>query len=86
MLSNHASRASTPAFMPVVLGLHVLRDVFVNLYYAAAVPTQSHGPWVLIDAGLPGSASKIKAHAEEVFGRQPAHCHRADARALRPRR
>ena len=68
MLSNHASRASTPAFMPVVLGLHVLRDVFVNLYYAAAVPTQSHGPWVLIDAGLPGSAAKIKAHAEEVFG------------------
>jgi glyoxylase-like metal-dependent hydrolase (beta-lactamase superfamily II) len=68
MLSNHASRATTPAFMPVVPGLHVLRDVFVNLYYASAVPTQSHGPWVLIDAGLPGSATKIKAHAEEVFG------------------
>ena len=43
MLSNHASRASTPAFLPVVPGLHALRDVFVNLYYAAAVPEQPHG-------------------------------------------
>ncbi len=68
MLSNDASRATTPAFMPVVPGLHALRDVFVNLYYAAAVPEQPRGPWVLIDAGLPGSADKIKAHAEEVFG------------------
>ena len=68
MLSNDASRATTPAFMPVVPGLHALRDVFVNLYYAAAVPEQPLGPWVLLDAGLPGSAAKIKAHAEEVFG------------------
>jgi glyoxylase-like metal-dependent hydrolase (beta-lactamase superfamily II) len=68
MLSNDASRATTPAFMPVVPGLHALRDVFVNLYYASAVPEQPRGPWVLIDAGLPGSAHKIKAHAEEVFG------------------
>jgi glyoxylase-like metal-dependent hydrolase (beta-lactamase superfamily II) len=68
MLSNHASRASTPAFMPVVPGLHVLRNVFVNLYYAAADPEQPHGSWVLIDAGLPGSASTIQQHAEEVFG------------------
>ena len=67
MLSNHASRASTPAFMPVVPGLHVLRDVFVNLYYASAEPTQPLGPWVLVDTGLPGSASKIMQHAA-VFG------------------
>ncbi len=71
MLSNHASRASTPDFMPVVPGLWVLRDVFVNLYYAAAVPEQPRGPWVLIDAGLPGSADKIRHHAEEVFGATP---------------
>jgi glyoxylase-like metal-dependent hydrolase (beta-lactamase superfamily II) len=68
MLSNHASRASTPAFLPVVPGLYGLRDVFVNLYYAAAVPEQPRGPWVLIDTGLPGSAHKIQAHAAEVFG------------------
>ena len=68
MLSNHASRASTPAFMPVVAGLHVLRNVFVNLYYAAADPSQEQGPWVLIDAGLPGSAAIIRKHAAAVFG------------------
>ncbi|RZK54719.1 MAG: MBL fold metallo-hydrolase [Hymenobacter sp.] len=56
--------------MPVVPGLHVLRDVFVNLYYAAAEPTQAAGPWVLIDAGLPGSGPQIKQRAEEVFGDQ----------------
>ena len=34
MLSNDANRTSTPAFTAVVPGLSVLRDVFVNLYYA----------------------------------------------------
>ncbi|OGX91466.1 MBL fold metallo-hydrolase [Hymenobacter coccineus] len=71
MLSNHASRASTPDFMPVVPGLWVLRDVFVNLYYAAVAPAQPPGPWVLIDAGLPGSAGKVQQHAEAVFGPTP---------------
>ncbi|RZK88844.1 MAG: MBL fold metallo-hydrolase, partial [Hymenobacter sp.] len=68
MLSNHASRASTPAFATVVPGLHVLRDLFVNLYYAATDPSQPQGDWVLIDTGLPGSASKIREHAATVFG------------------
>jgi glyoxylase-like metal-dependent hydrolase (beta-lactamase superfamily II) len=75
MLSNSETRASTPDLMAVAPGLHGLRDVFVNLYYAAAttpglgagLPTQG-APWVLIDAGLPGSAGKIKQHAEELFG------------------
>jgi glyoxylase-like metal-dependent hydrolase (beta-lactamase superfamily II) len=70
MLSNSATRASTPAFTPVVPGLHLLRDVFVNLYYAAATD-QPQGPWVLIDAGLAGSATKIRAHAQELFGDVP---------------
>ncbi len=68
MLSNHASRAGTPAFMPVVAGLHVLRNVFVNLYYVAADPSQPTGEWVLIDAGLPGAAATIRRHAAEAFG------------------
>jgi glyoxylase-like metal-dependent hydrolase (beta-lactamase superfamily II) len=67
MLSNTASRASTPAFMPVVPGLNVLRNVFVNLYYAFD-PAQPQGPWVLIDAGVPGSARTIGQHAAELFG------------------
>ena len=75
MLSNSETRASTSELMDVAPGLHGLRDVFVNLYYAAATTpgvgetSPAHGaPWVLIDAGLPGSASKIKKHAEELFG------------------
>ncbi|GAB3849915.1 hypothetical protein GCM10028822_14490 [Hymenobacter terrigena] len=67
MLSNDATRASTPAFTAVVPGLSVLRDVFVNLYYAFP-QDEPQGAWVLIDAGLPGSADKIKKHAEDLFG------------------
>ncbi|GAC1371512.1 MAG: hypothetical protein NVSMB30_11240 [Hymenobacter sp.] len=67
MLSNDATRAGTPAFTTVVPGLSVLRDVFVNLYYAFA-EAQPQGPWVLIDAGLPGSVPKIRQHAEALFG------------------
>jgi glyoxylase-like metal-dependent hydrolase (beta-lactamase superfamily II) len=67
MLSNNATRADTSAFTAVVPGLSVLRDVFVNLYYAFP-ESQPAGPWVLIDAGLPGSADKIKKQAEELFG------------------
>jgi len=68
MLSNHASRASTPAFDEVVPGLHVLRDVFVNLYFATTAPGAHRPEWVLIDAGLPGSTAKIRRYAAEVFG------------------
>jgi glyoxylase-like metal-dependent hydrolase (beta-lactamase superfamily II) len=75
MLSNSETRASTPDLMEVAPGLHGLRNVFVNLYYAAATtPGLSEGlptagaPWVLIDAGLPGAAAKIIKHAEELFG------------------
>ena len=42
--------------------------VFVNLYYV----TGSDGPsgnWVLVDAGLYGSAGRIKKAAEERFGK-----------------
>ena len=67
MLSNDASRASTPAFSAVVPGLSVLRDVFVNLYDAHP-QDQPQGAWVLIDAGLPGSAGKIRKHAADMFG------------------
>ena len=67
MFSNDATLASTPVFTAIVPGLSVLRDVFANLYYAFP-PDQPQGPWVLIDAGLPGSAGKIKKQAEALFG------------------
>ena len=57
--------------MAVAPGLHALRDVFVNLYYAAADPALPGGNWVLVDAGLAGSAEKIRRHAEEAFGPTP---------------
>ena len=56
--------------MPVVSGLWMLRDVFVNLYYAAAVPDQPRGPWVLTDT-MSGLADKTQRHAVEVFGTTP---------------
>ena len=57
--------------MAVAPGLHALRDVFVNLYYVAADPARPGGDWVLVDAGLAGSADKIRQHAAELFGARP---------------
>ena len=67
MLSNDATRATTPAFAAVVPGLGVLRDVSLNLYYAFP-HDQPAGPRVLIDAGLPDSAGKIIKQAAALFG------------------
>jgi glyoxylase-like metal-dependent hydrolase (beta-lactamase superfamily II) len=50
-----------------------LRTVFVNLFFYGR-PGAPSGSWVLIDAGIPGSAPWILAAAEERFGpwAQPA--------------
>jgi glyoxylase-like metal-dependent hydrolase (beta-lactamase superfamily II) len=45
-----------------------LRTVFVNLFFYGR-PGAPGGSWVLIDAGLPGSAPWILAATEERFGR-----------------
>lgn len=62
-----ASRATTPALFPVVPDIRGQRNVFVNLYYVRAQeqPTTS---WVLVDAGLPGSGTKVQQTAEYLFG------------------
>ncbi|UYZ63447.1 MBL fold metallo-hydrolase [Hymenobacter weizhouensis] len=65
--ANHATRATTPALQSVVPGVWGLRDVFANLYFVRN-PNSPADPWVLIDAGLPGSGDKIKQRAEEIFG------------------
>jgi glyoxylase-like metal-dependent hydrolase (beta-lactamase superfamily II) len=44
-----------------------LRNVFTNLYYVREAEAPM-SPWVLIDAGLPGSAGTIRRHAAEIFG------------------
>ena len=69
MLSNHATRATTPALQPIVPGVTGWRNVFVNLYYVWPAEQEATGaPWVLVDAGLPASAQHIRHHAAELFG------------------
>ncbi|KAA9338146.1 MBL fold metallo-hydrolase [Hymenobacter busanensis] len=60
------TRATTPDLQYVAPGVWGLRNVFVNLYFVRQQP--SSGPWVLVDAGLPGSAAKIRHTAETLFG------------------
>ncbi|GGE93468.1 MBL fold metallo-hydrolase [Hymenobacter cavernae] len=64
---NHATRGSTPALYHVVPGVWGLRNVFVNLFYVRD-PEAPAGPWVLVDAGLPGSAPKVLDKAAFLFG------------------
>lgn len=51
-------------FAPGVARLPIL---FVNVYFVDT----TEGDWVLIDTGVPGFASKIKAAAEERYGSTP---------------
>ena len=62
-----ANRANTPALQHVAAGLWGLRDVFANLYFVRNLDVIADS-WVLIDAGLPGSAAKVVAHAAALFG------------------
>ncbi|MBA4167831.1 MAG: MBL fold metallo-hydrolase [Chitinophagaceae bacterium] len=48
----------------VAPGIWRIRDIFVNIYL---VHNTADNTWVLIDAGLPGSAKKIKKVASELF-------------------
>lgn len=59
-LSTQPERAVAP-------DLAYLRTLFVNLFFHGRHGAPS-GSWVLIDAGLPGSAKWILAAAEERFG------------------
>lgn len=66
LLRARPNRASTPELQFVAPGIWALRNVFVNLFF---VRQDAHdGPWVLIDAGLPGAAGKIRREAEALFG------------------
>ena len=51
----------------VAPGVAYMLDRIVNLYFAGE-PGAGDRQWVLVDAGLPGSATAIAAAAAERFG------------------
>ena len=66
-MANQTNRANTPTLFHVEPGIWGLRNVFVNLFYVRN-PDAPTDPWVLVDAGLPGSGPKLHHHAQELFG------------------
>lgn len=51
----------------VAAGLAYLRDRIVNVAFIGSSDGRD-GPWILVDAGLPGAASRIVRAAESMFG------------------
>ncbi|MGV3503358.1 MAG: MBL fold metallo-hydrolase [Adhaeribacter sp.] len=51
----------------VAPGLHCLQVVMVNVYFIRDLQGKPDD-WVLVDAGLQGSANRIKKAAEKIFG------------------
>jgi glyoxylase-like metal-dependent hydrolase (beta-lactamase superfamily II) len=70
VIEKTARRAETHSRLrldPVVSDLARLRTAIVNLYFYGR-PGGPSGSWVLIDAGMPGSASRILSAAAEWIG------------------
>jgi glyoxylase-like metal-dependent hydrolase (beta-lactamase superfamily II) len=55
-------------FLPVAPGVSCLQIVMVNVYMISD-PADNSGNWVLVDAGLAGSANRIKRAAEKLYGK-----------------
>ena len=53
-------------YTEVAPGIWGMKIIFVNVYMIATGPEE----WVLVDAGLKGSACRIKKMAEELFGEE----------------
>ena len=53
---------------PVSTDLYRLRTLLVNVYF---VRDASSGGWVLVDAGMPGFARRIRRTGQALFGRAP---------------
>src|SRR4051794_27396010 len=64
-LLNHAATEEGACY--VAPEVSYLFDKMVNIVFVGA-PNAGDRGWVLIDAGLPGSASKIKRAAARLFG------------------
>lgn len=59
--------ASKEAYLEVAEGVWGLKDIFVNVYM---IQNPTDNTWVLVDAGLKTSASKIKKMARKLFGEE----------------
>jgi glyoxylase-like metal-dependent hydrolase (beta-lactamase superfamily II) len=57
--------ASTAGYVNVAPGVWQMKIVFANIFMIA---TGNGNEWVLVDAGLKGSASRIKKMAADLFG------------------
>ncbi len=62
---NKEMTTSKEAYFEVAEGVWGLKDIFVNVYI---IKNPADNTWVLVDAGLKTSASKIKKMARKLFG------------------
>ena len=60
-------KSSGLEYYKVAPGVWGMKIHFVNVYIIAAGDNEGNN-WVLVDAGLKGSADKIKRMAEDIFG------------------
>jgi glyoxylase-like metal-dependent hydrolase (beta-lactamase superfamily II) len=67
MMSAPAAARPVSSLIPVVEDVARLRVLMVNVYFIGDPHAQRHG-WVLVDSGLPRSASAIIGAADERFG------------------
>lgn len=67
LISNALSLPSMPARQSVrslASDVHALNIIFVNVCFVG----EKGGPWVMIDAGMPYSAPRIRRVAQELYG------------------
>ena len=62
-----AARHPWGALEPVVDDVHYLRTAIANVYFLGPAAAGDRG-WVLVDAGIAGSAGRIREAAESRFG------------------
>src|SRR5689334_19247124 len=64
-VSATAERNISKNIFAVAPGVWRMKDLFVNVFI---LQDRDQSNWVLVDAGLKSSASKIRKMAEEIFG------------------
>jgi glyoxylase-like metal-dependent hydrolase (beta-lactamase superfamily II) len=65
MIKTEENETAQHTYFEVAQGVWGMKDIFVNFYM---ISDKSSGDWVLVDAGLKTSRSKIMKMATELFG------------------